>query len=318
MNIELRHLRYFAAVAEELHFGRAAERLKISQPPLSMQIRDLEAMIGCQLLHRTQRKVSLTKAGEVFLIEAKQILHRVENAALLAGRAARGELGNLSVGFVSIANYSVLPPLLREFRTRAPQVQLSLVESTTDRLINDLLDGRIDVGFVLAPVEVDLLEYKPLHREALLAAFPANHPLAQSRGMVKIAALADSAFVLFPRPLAPRLHDDIVMYCRNAGFSPNVSQEAVQMQTIVSLISAGLGIGLIPASLEHLKRTGVVYKKLQERSPITEVGLAWRKDNASATLALFLESATRRQRALSGTNHIPNEHVRRARSTASR
>lgn len=291
MNLELRHLRYFVAVAEELHFGRAAARLNISQPPLSMQIKALEELVGVQLLQRTQRRVALTKAGEVFLIEAQQMLVRAESAVLSAQRAARGELGALSLGFVSIANYNVLPPLLREFRSRAPDVQLNLVESTTDRLLDDLFNGRIDAGFVLPPVDDARLDYRPLHREPLLAALPMSHALVRVRGAVALSALSDAPFILFPRALAPRLYDDIVTFCRRAGFSPRVVQEAVQMQTIVSLISAGLGVGLIPASLEHLKRTGVAYKRLRDRSPTTEIGLAWRKDNPSATLALLLATA---------------------------
>jgi len=291
MNVELRHLRYFVAVAEELHFGRAAERLHISQPPLSMQIRALEDALGVQLLLRTQRRVSLTQAGAVFLGEARQILARTESAVLLAQRASRGEVGDLAVGFVSTADYNVLPPLLREFRTRAPAVRLTLHESTTDRQLADLVDGRIDVGFVLPPVEDLRLAYRTIHREPLVAALPARHPLARKSGKVRLAALAEAPFILFPRPLAPSLYDAVVSFCRSAGFSPHVEQEAVQMQTIVSLVSAEIGVALIPASLQHLGRTGVTYKALVEASPLTEIGLAWRRDDPLATLKVFLDVA---------------------------
>lgn len=304
MNLELRHLRYFVTVAEELHFGRAAQRLHISQPPLSMQIRALEELIGAQLLNRTQRRVELTEAGRVFLREARQILERTSEAVLAAQRASRGEAGELALGFVSVADYHVLPPLLREFRARAPGVRLTLTEATTDRLTEDLAAGRVDLGFVLPPVEDPALAYRTVHREPLLAALPANHPLAGARGPIPLAALADAPFVLIPRRLGPGLYDDIVSFCRHNGFSPRVVQEAVQMQTIVSLVSAGLGVTLIPASLEHLGRTGVVYKPLREASPETEVGIAWRRDDPLATLQVFLD--------------VVEEHLRAARPAGRR
>lgn len=288
---ELRHLRYFVAVAEELHFGRAAQRLRISQPPLSMQIQALERSLGVQLLVRTQRQVSLTRAGEAFLRESRQILAQLEAAGRLAQRVSRGEVGELAVGFVSSADYNVLPPLLREFRQRAPDVRLTLQESTTDRQLEALAQGRLDVGFVLPPVEDARIAYLPLHREPLLAALPTRHPLARRRGPVSLPHLAEQPFILFPRPIAPGLYDDIVSFCRGAGFSPRVEQEAVQMQTILSLVSADMGVALIPASLVHLGRTGVTYKPLREAAPQTEIGIAWRRDDPLATLQLFLSTA---------------------------
>lgn len=291
MSFDLRHLRYFVAVAEELHFGRAAARMHISQPPLSMQIRALEKAVGALLLERTQRHVALTKAGEVFLLEARAILARVDSATLLAGRAGRGEVGELVVGFISHANFNVLPPLLREFRKRAPEVRLALRELTTDRQLEALLDGRLDVGFVLPPVDDPRLQYRATFREPLVVALPSLHPLARRKGRVRLASLAETPFILFPRPLAPSLFDDIVMFCKRCGFSPRVEQEAVQMQTIVSLVSAEIGVALIPQSLEHLGRTGVVYKHLHESSPMIEIGLAWRRDDSLRTLAAFLDAA---------------------------
>lgn len=289
--MELRHLRYFMTVAEELHFGRAAEKLHISQPPLSMQIRGLERELGVTLLNRTQRHVSLTQAGNTLLQEARQILARLDQAVLMTRRAGRGEIGELAIGFISVADYNILPSLLREFRRRYPLVNLTLRESTTDAQLEDLVNGRIDVGLVLPPISAPALESIPILREPLIAALPRRHPLARRAGRIALAALSNAPFILFPRHMAPGLYDDVVSFCRSAGFSPRVEQEAVQMQTIVSLVSAELGVAIIPQSLQNLQRTGVVYRQLREASPLTEIRLAWRKDDALPALRLFLDVA---------------------------
>ena len=289
--MELRHLRYFVTVAEELHFGRAAEKLHISQPPLSMQIRALEEELGVRLFNRTQRHVALTHAGNALLQEARQVLARVEQAVLVTRRAGRGEIGQLAVGFISVADYNVLPSVLRDFRRRYPLVNLTLRESTTDAQVRDLVAGRLDVGFVLPPVNEPALECVPILREPLIAALPDKHPLATRPGKLDLAKLRDAPFILFPRPYAPGLYDDVVSCCRAAGFSPRVEQEAIQMQTIVSLVSAELGVALIPASLTNLRRTGVTYKPLRQQGPMTEIHLAWRRGDELPALRLFVEVA---------------------------
>jgi DNA-binding transcriptional LysR family regulator len=290
--MELRHLRYFVTVAEELHFGRAAAKLHISQPPLSMQIRALEDELGVVLLKRTQRQVALTQAGNALLQEARQILARVEQAVLVTRRAGRGEIGELSVGFISVADYNVLPVVLREFRRRYPLVNLNLREATTDAQVRDLVAGRLDVGFVLPPMAEPALESVPILREPLIVALPEKHPLARKPGKLALEKLKDAPFILFPRPYAPGLS-----CCKAAGFSPRVEQEAIQMQTIVSLVSAELGVALIPASLTHLRRTGVVYKSLRHGSPLTEIHLAWRRGDELPALRLFVEMAREQARA---------------------
>ncbi len=287
--MELRHLRYFVAVAEELHFGRAAQKLHLSQPPLSMQIKALETEIGVQLLTRTRRKVELTTAGHVFLREARDILARAVQAAVWARQAGRGEIGELAIGFISIADYNVLPLVLSEFRKRHPAVRLNLREATSDAQVRDLLERRIDVGFVLAPVVDAALSVRPVLREPLVVALPEAHPLAQMRSPLALHRLADEAFILFPRHMAPGLYDDVVSFCRSAGFSPRVEQEAVQMQTIISLVSANLGVALIPASMRNLGRAGVVYRNLREKSPEPEISLAWRATDQGPALTRFLE-----------------------------
>jgi len=288
--MELRHLRYFVTVAEELHFGRAAQRLHLSQPPLSMQIKALEQELGTQLLLRTQRRVELTVAGVVFLDEARDILSRVEQARSAALRAARGEVGELTVGFVTIADYNLLPQALLEFRAQSPGIRLVLREATTDVQLRDLAAERMDVGFLLSPVKDERLDVLPLLREPLMAALPERHALARGRRSMSLHRLADSPFIMVPRHVAPGLYDDVVSFCRQAGFSPRVEQEAVQMQTIMSLVSAGLGVALIPASLRHIGRTGVAYRELREESPRTEIALAWRANDTRPTLQRFVEA----------------------------
>ena len=291
--MELRHLRYFVTVAEELHFGRAAKKLHISQPPLSMQIRALEAELGVMLFNRTQRSVALTQSGNALLGEARHILTRVDQAVLMTRRVSRGEIGELAIGFISVADYNVLPVVLREFRRAFPLVNLTLRESTTDAQIRDLLAGRIDVGFVLPPINEPSLESLPILREPLIAALPDKHPLARKAGKLVLEKLKDAPFILFPRPYAPGLYDDVVSCCKAAGFSPRVEQEAIQMQTIVSLVSAELGVALIPASLTNLRRTGVTYKELKAGSPLTEVHLAWRRGDDLPALLVFVDVASR-------------------------
>ena len=291
--MELRHLRYFVTVAEELHFGRAAKKLHISQPPLSMQIHGPEAGLGVTLFNRTQRSVALTQAGNALLGEARDILARVDQAVLMTRRVSRGEIGELAIGFISVADYNVLPVVLREFRRAFPLVNLTLRKSTTDAQIRDLLAGRIDVGFVLPPINEPSLESLPILREPLIAALPDKHPLARKAGKLVLEKLKDAPFILFPRPYAPGLYDDVVSCCKAAGFSPRVEQEAIQMQTIVSLVSAELGVALIPASLTNLRRMGVTYKELKAGSPLTEVHLAWRRGDDLPALLVFVDVASR-------------------------
>jgi len=271
--MELRHLRYFVTLAEELHFGRAAAKLHISQPPLSMQIRALEEELGVMLFNRTQRHVALTQA------------------VLTTRRAGRGEIGELAVGFISVADYNVLPVVLRAFRRKFPLVNLTLREATTDAQIRDLIAGGLDVGFLLPPVTEAALESVSILREPLIAALPEKHPLAKKPGKLALEKLKDEPFILFPRHIGPGLYDDVVSYCKAAGFSPRVEQEAIQMQTIISLVSAELGVALIPASLTNLRRTGVIYKPLKQQTPLTEIHLAWRRGDELPALRVFVNLA---------------------------
>ncbi len=291
MNIELRQLRYFVAVAEELHFGRAALRLHMTQPPLSQAIQALEAQLGATLFERTRRSVALTAAGEALLPEARRLLQQADALPALARRAAAGESGTLSLAFVSIADYNLLPDALREFSAAYPAVQVSLQEATTDIQLEMLAEGVIDAGIVIAPLPDAMkrdIAYVPLLSEPLVLALPESNPQARHR-KVSLRQVADQPLVIFPRRIGPRFQDLIFSCFHDAGVAPRVGQEAIQMQTIVSLVSAGMGIALVPQSVSNLKRPGVEYRALKEASPKVEFGLAWRRDNASPVLSAFVE-----------------------------
>ena len=295
--IELRRLRYFVAVAETLHFGKAAARLHISQPPLSRQIQQLEQEIGALLLRRNKRHVELTDAGAHLLVDARRMLIDAELIGERARRAALGASGQLTLGFISAVDYSILPGVLRAYREAYPGVTLDLRELTSDIQLRDLRASRIDAGMLLAPVDDASLKTLPLLRESLVVALPSTDPLGRRAERVPLTALATRSFILFPRPNAPGMHDMIVELCRGAGFTPRIAQEAIQLQTIISLVSAGLGVALVPASLMDLRRSGVVYRRLREASPQITVALAWRRDNRSVCLANFVATAQRHVRA---------------------
>jgi DNA-binding transcriptional LysR family regulator len=288
LKMELRHLQYFVAVAEELHFGRAAQRLNMAQPPLSQQIRHLEEELGVQLFQRTRRHVELTDAGQAFLQEARLTLAQAEHAVKIARQAGRGEIGRLTIGFVGSATYEALPNIIRNFQVRYPNVQLILRELTTTQQVRALHDKRIHIGLLRPPInDDDTLVLEPLIKEPIILALPENHPLSRQSSLT-VEALAHEHFILFPRHLGPGLYDQIIGLCQQAGFSPQVTQEAIQMQTILGLVATGLGIALIPASAQHLRSAGVVYCRL-DTNIYVELAMAWRKDEASPVLQAFLK-----------------------------
>ena len=290
--IELRPLRYFVAVAEEMHFGRAAARLHMTQPPLSQTIQALESQLGTPLFSRNRRSVALTAAGRALLPEAQRLLIQAESLPALVQRAAAGESGQLRLAFVSSADYSVLPVALREFRSAYPAVQIDLREATSDVQLEELAAGNIDLGILIPPVPDKLktiLDYFPVLTEPLVLALPADSKLATATRKVSLKSCAGLPLIIFPRRLAPALHDQILGCFREAGLTPSIEQEAIQMQTIVGLVAAGMGIALVPQSVSNLKRPGVEYRALKEASPLVEIGLAWRRDNTSPVLQSFLD-----------------------------
>jgi DNA-binding transcriptional LysR family regulator len=291
--VELRQLRYFVAIAEEGNFSRAAQRLHVSQPPLSTQIKSLEEELGMRLLERTNRGVSLTAAGSVFFEETRAVLARLEHARGKALRADRGDIGMLAVGFVSMADYGILPPALKHFRASFPLVEVQLHELTTDAKIRELRATRLDLGIALAPVDESDLEFARLLREELVLAAPSAHPAVKGSGAVDLRALAKESFIIPPRDIGPGLYDLIISHCRAAGFAPRITQHARQMQTVVGLVSSGMGFALVPASVRNLQRTGVQYRPLRGKAAWVEIGTLRRRDAQSAVRDHFAEALRR-------------------------
>ena len=288
--MEFRHLRYFVAVADELHFGRAAKKLGIRQPPLSQQIRRLEKDLGVPLFDRNSRRVQLTAAGRTLLPAARQMLAQALAAREAAQHAGRGETGQLALGFVGSATMTLLPAALRRFRATYPTVTLSLREMTTVQQVQALRSGGLDVGLLRPPLpltESDPIEVEPVGSERLMVALPVGHPLARDR-TIAAQLLADEPFVLFPRELGPGLFEQIISYCAQAGFTPRIAQEAVQMQTIVALIAAGLGVSVVPSSVARLRRDDVVYRHLRPATRVIHLASAHRRDNRNPTMVNFL------------------------------
>jgi DNA-binding transcriptional LysR family regulator len=288
--MELRHIRYFLAVAAEKNFTRAAERVGIGQPPLSLQIRDLEREVGARLFHRIPQGAELTEAGKAFHDLVRNIPDHVERATQSARRTARGELGALAVGYT---NSSALNPVftaaLLSYRRAYPAVALRLEESQTPQLIDGLLDGQLDVVFV-RPVEADAEQVKIrlISEEPLMAVLPSKHRAAKLPKL-NLADLRDESFIL--HPYTPSLFDAVIAACRKAGFEPALGPSVPQLVTIVQLVAAEVGVSLVPASLQAFQIKGVVFKELNDVSPKTRLSLAWRRTDTSPFLKNFLACA---------------------------
>jgi DNA-binding transcriptional LysR family regulator len=288
--MELRHLRYFVAVAEELHFGRAAARLGIAQPPLSQQIRQLERELEVELFARGGRRVDLTEAGRVYLAEAREILQRVAHAGVAARRAARGETGALAVGVVASATYGLMPRVFRTFRDRNPDVALSVRVLGSALQVEGIRAGQLQVGLVRPPFGDETLAAETVYEEPVIVVLPMGHPLA-ARPVLRLAALAAETFVLFPRDRRPGWYDFVLGLCREAGFQPPVPQEAPDLATAMALVAAGIGVTLAPASVKDLRRTGVDYRDLAAPRPRTRLVALRRAGEPSPVVARFLDVA---------------------------
>lgn len=282
--MELRHLRYFIAVAEELHFGKAAARLNISQPPLSQQIRQLEETLGFPLLYRNKQHVELTAAGKVFLEEARTTLAHVEQARFAAQEANRGAIGRLAVGFVGSATYSAAP-IMQRFLQHFPKIHITLHQMKSENQLQALHERTLHVGIIRKRIRHPHLVSEWIGEEKFAVILPEDHPLAGKEAL-HLQDLADHRFIMTPR--GSSFHDTVIRICEQAGFTPNVALELPEILTIVVFVSQGMGLAIVPASFSRQQNKGVVYKALTGTDATLETYFVWRKEEQSPVLQQFL------------------------------
>jgi DNA-binding transcriptional LysR family regulator len=292
MTVELRHIRYFLAVAEERHFTRAAAKVGIGQPPLSQQIKDLEGEVGAALFHRLAHGAELTEAGKAFLAGVKEMPLIAARATMAARRAARGETGSLRVGFTASATFNVVvPSTIRAFRRAYPDIDLTLEEANTAPLITRLREGTLDAAYLRPGAPgTDELQVRRLSEEPMVVALPKRHHAAAFE-QIDLALLKDDPFLLFPRETAPTLYDTVVDACRKAGFEPIIGQFVPHMASIVNLVAAELGVSIVPASMMQVRVTGIAYRQIAGQSPTTQLALAYRRGETSPVLRNFIARA---------------------------
>jgi DNA-binding transcriptional LysR family regulator len=285
--MEFRQLKYFITVAEELHFGRAADVLHLSQPALSKQIQALEEDLGIQLLERTKHWVKLTTAGQKFLEIARRILHQVDEGIQVTRQVAGGQVGRLRIGLTESTLFSIMPSIFKMYRERYPQIDLILTSGGTERNVEHLRIHQIDLGFVYLPIREPSLSLYPLFEEAYVAALPASHPLARYDPL-PLQRLANEPLIFYPRSLAPVMHAEFFKCCEQAGFVPNVVQEAELAQTRLSLAAAGAGITFVLEQMQNLTAKGTVYRPLIGDFPTLKLAIAWRQNETSPMVHEFL------------------------------
>lgn len=289
LTVELRHLRYFVAVAEELHFGRAARRLGIVQPALSKQIVALERELGVRLFVRSKRDVKITEAGQSLYSEARDILQRVEHARDSAKLTDSGALGSLAIGFIGPAMWNILPALMREHRERVPGMHFRLYEMTSGPMIQQVRDGILDAGFIRPFGHDEELEIKTVWSEPFVIAMAHDHPLVQ-HDVIDLAHAADETFVFVSREGSPGLFDQCLALCQSYGFSPLVIQEGNTGGAMFGMVAAGLGVTLVPESADLVPWPGVAFRPLIKSDVQLALAIAYRRDNGSTALASFLET----------------------------
>ncbi|MEU8674615.1 LysR family transcriptional regulator [Streptomyces sp. NPDC048560] len=303
--MELRHLTAFVAVAEELHFSRAAKRLQMAQPPLSQQIRQLEKQLGVQLFVRNTRSVRLTSAGESFLGPVRTVLDDLDTAVRAAKAAGRGEYGRVTIGFAGASSHETLPRLTRAVRAAHPGLELVMTGQTYANVaLSRVADGSLDLGFVRLPVTRPGVSYRVIDEEELICALPSDHRLAQLDS-VPLAVLADEPFVSFPANTGSTVRDAMTEACEASGFTPRVVQEAPDSYTIMALVAAGVGVTLTVTSCMHIQQNGLVYRPLAGPPIRRQAALAWRQDNPSAALRAVLAVAEEALPTPGGANPPP-------------
>jgi DNA-binding transcriptional LysR family regulator len=286
--LELRHLRYFLTLSEELNFSRAAKRLNISQPPLSQQIRQLEEELGVRLFFRTKRSVTLTDAGKLYREKVRLIMEELEKAGKLARKAGQGAAGHIGVGFAGIA-FGIMPQLIQGFRQAYPAVGLSVRQICTTDQIEALRNNDIQVGILCAPVENSDIGFNVIHREDFIVALSANHSLAVSESSVDIRNLSAERFVITPQKSGKSYYNHIINICRNAGFDIIIEQEAEEIHTILSLVAAGIGVSLVPEFARNLRLKGISYHSIANTFPHSlETAIAWRDGERSLIVNSFV------------------------------
>jgi len=288
--MDLRRLAYFVVVAEELHFGRAAARLTIAQPPLSRQIAQLESDLGVTLFDRSRSQIALTQAGAVLLDRARDILSRIEAAEREVVRIGQGVSGYLRIAFVGSATHGILPEVIRAFRNSYPEVELALSAMNNAELKRAVVQREIDIAIARPSLEDEELKSEPLHHEPLILALPIGSPLLKSEP-IRLAALKAETFVLYPRKPRPSYADHVLMVCRDEGFVPKSLVMAQDYQTAISLVSVGVGVSLVPFSVSQSERRGVAYRDYAGHNPGTSLSLNYRRDNRTQHVFNFLKTA---------------------------
>ena len=289
-DIELRHLRYFVAVAEELHFGRAALRLNLAQPPLSQQIRKLEELLGYSLFTRTSRSVSLTHAGEALLQRARRTLRNVQRDIDETRSIGHGDVGSLHVGFVGSAMLTMLPGIFRSYREAYPRVKLHLHESFTALVIEGMENGTLDAGILRDGDPVEGLQVTTILSEPFVAVLPATHACARQKSL-SIAVLRDEPFVYYPRSAGARAYEKALTLCEEHGFRPQIVQEASHWLSILRLIGAGLGVSIAPACVRRIASEEVVCLPLRGTKAVSNIELAWLAGDARPIVERFKQIA---------------------------